>query len=166
MLTAVLADRYGRPLLTAVAAGLAHAAGNLFAATAGDAMAFLLNPNARSLLLAIALLLSGLGGFVRPKPPKRIEGWSLGPLLTPLMGVLVLSLGERTQFFTFALGVRGLPGFAAAGATLGAFSVAFVAAVLGEFGWQRLSFRWVRIVTNLGFVGAGSYIALGALRLL
>ncbi|HEX8301855.1 TMEM165/GDT1 family protein [Sphingomonas sp.] len=166
LLTAILADRYGRPLTVALAAGLAHGAGNALAALAGMSMAPILIPNAQSLLLAIALVLAGLGGIWRVKPPRRLEGWGLGALLTGFLGVFSLALGDRTQFFTLALATRGEPWFAAAGATLGAFGVAFVAAVLGELSWRGLPLGKLRVTLGLVFLAAGAWMALGALRLL
>lgn len=166
LLTAILADRYGRPLTVALAAGLAHAAGNGLAALAGMAMAPILTPNARALLLAVALLMGGVGALWRVKPPERLDSWRLGPLLTPLLGIFILALGSGTQFFTLALATRGEPWFAAAGATIGAFAVAFVAAVLGELGWKAVPFGKIRLGIGLLFLAAGAIIGLGALRLL
>jgi putative Ca2+/H+ antiporter (TMEM165/GDT1 family) len=166
MLTAILADRYGRPLTVALGAGLAHAGGNAIAALAGKAMAPILTPNAQSLLLAIALVMGGLGGLWRVKAPGRLEGWHLGSLLTPLLGIFVLALGDRTQFFTLALATRGEPWFAAAGAALGAFGVCFVAAVLGELSWRGIRLGTVRVIVALLFLAAGAWMGLVALRLI
>ena len=166
LLTAILADRFGRPLTVAVAAGLAHAAGNGLAAIAGVAMAPILTPNAQALLLAVALVTGGVSALWRVKPPARLEGWRFGALLTPLLGVFVVALGGGTQFFTLALATRGEPWFAAAGATIGTLAVAFVAAVLGEPGWKALPFAKIRIGIGLLFLVAGAIIGLGALRLL
>lgn len=165
MLTAILADRYARPLTVALAAGLAHALGNAVAALGGAMVAPLLTPNAQNLLLAIALLLNAAGTLWPVGKTDRLERWQLGSLATTLVGVFVLALGDRTQFFTFAIAARGQPLFAAGGAAAGAFAVAFAAAVLGELAWARLSFRIFRVVTGLVFLVAGAAIGLGALRL-
>ena len=166
LLSAILSDRYGRPLIVALAAGLAQAAGNALAALAGTAMAPILTPNAQSLLLAIALLMGGFGGLWRVRMPGRLESWHLGALFTPLLGIFILALGDRTQFFTLALATRGQPWLAAAGAALGAFGVCFVAAVLGELGWRNIAFGRLRVIVALVFLIAGTWIGLGALRLL
>ena len=166
LLTAILADRYGRPLTVALAAGLAHAGGNALAALAGLALAPILISNAQSLFLAMALLLAGFSGLWRVKLPSRLDNWHLGPLFTPLLGVFILALGGNTPFFTLALAVRGEPWVAAAGASLGAFGVCFVAAVLGELGWRNIPFGKVRLIVGLLFLAAGAWIGLGALRLL
>jgi Ca2+/H+ antiporter, TMEM165/GDT1 family len=166
MLTAILADRYGRPLTVAFAALVAHGVGNGIAAAAGMAMVPVMTPNARALLIAVALVFGGLGGFGRMKLPDPLERWRLGVVLTPMLGIFILGLGDRTQFFTLALAARSDPWFAAAGATIGAFGVAFVAAVLGEAGWRALPFRWLRIGGGVVLVTIGAWIGLGALRLI
>ena len=166
MLTAILADRYGRPLTVAFAAGLAHAAGNALAALLGIVMAPLLPPNAQALLLAIALFFGAVGAFWPVRVPDRLERWRLGSLLTSFAGVFILALGDRTEFFTFAIAARSAPWFAAAGATVGAFAVAFVAAVIGELSWARIPFRAFRYLTGTLFLIAAAVIGLGALRLI
>ena len=165
-LTAMLADRYGRPLTVAVAALVAHGLLNGAAAVAGAAVAPTMSPHAQSLLLAIALLFGGVGAFGPTRLPARFERWRVGPWLTAFAGIFVLALAERTQFFTFALAARGAPWFAAIGATLAAFAVAFVAATLGESGWKGAGFRWLRIGSGVLFLIAGTWIGLGALGLL
>ncbi len=166
LLTAMLADRYGRPLTVAIAAGLAHGLGNAAAALLGTTMSAMMTPNAQALLLAVALLFGALGAFWPVKPPDRLERWKLGSLLTSFLGVLILSFGGGTQFFTVAIAARSEPWFAAAGASAGAFAVAFVAAVLGELAWARIPFRSFRAVTGGIMLVASAVIALGALRLI
>jgi len=165
LLTAILADRFRRPFTVAIAAGLAHGLGSVLAAIAGRTVAPGLTPEAQSLLLAIALLAGAVTGLIRTKLPSRLERWRLGPLVTPLLGVFVLALGEQTQFFTFALAAGGAPWLAAAGTTLGALAVALVAAVLGEAEWRRLPLHWLRYASSAVFLVAGIVIGLGALRL-
>lgn len=166
ILTAILADRFGRPVTIAVAAGLAHALLSLFAALGAELMAPSMTPNARALFVAIALLFGGVSSLFPVKPPKRLEEWRLGSFPTAFLGVFSLALGAQTQFFTLAFAVRSDPWFAAAGATAGAFAVAFVAAVLGEAGWVKLKFRAFRAGIGILFLIAGVVIGLGALRLI
>ncbi|WP_240700156.1 TMEM165/GDT1 family protein [Sphingomonas gei] len=165
LLTAILADRFKRPISVALAAGLAHGIGSVLAALAGAAVGPSLTPEAQSLLLAVALVAGAVTGVIRAKLPSRLDRWRFGPLVTPLLGVFVVALGEQTQFFTFALAAGGTPWLAAAGATLGALVVAMVAATLGEAGWTRLPLRWLRFAASLLFLLAGIVIGLGALRL-
>ncbi|MEI9927893.1 MAG: TMEM165/GDT1 family protein [Sphingomonas sp.] len=140
--------------------------GNVAAAVLGASMAPMLTPNAQALLLAIALFFGAAGAFWPVKPPDRLERWRLGSLLTAFLGVFILALGDRTQFFTLAIAARSQPWMAAAGASLGAFAVAFVAAVLGELVWARIAFRGFRIIGGLIMLAAAAVVGLGALRLL
>jgi putative Ca2+/H+ antiporter (TMEM165/GDT1 family) len=164
-LSAILADRYGRPLTVAFAAGLAQAALNFGAGLGGMLMGPVMTPNARALLLAMALIFGALGTIGSNRIKDRLDGWKLGSFVTPLLGVLILSAGESTPFFTLALATSGQPWFAAAGASIGAFGVVFVAAVLGERIWASVRWRWLRILSGIAFMGAGIWIGLGALRL-
>lgn len=166
ILTAILADRYGRPLTVAVTAGLAHAALNALAALGAIAIAPTLTPNAQALFLAVALVVGGFSALLRVKTPDRLESWGIGSIATTFLGIFSLALGAQTQFFTLAFAVRGDPWFAAAGATAGAFAVAFVAAVLGELSWVRIPFKAFRILIGLLFLIAGAVIGAGALRLI
>lgn len=166
LLTAILADRYGRPVTVALAAGLAHLAGNGVAAAGGMAIAPMLTPEAQSLLLSLALLMAGFGGLWKIRATPRFENRRIGAALTTMFGVLIVALGDSTQFFTLALATRGEPWFAATGATIGAFAIAFVAATLGEEGWRKLPLARLRAGIGILFLIAGVYIGLGALRLL
>ncbi|MEP9358594.1 TMEM165/GDT1 family protein [Sphingomonas sp. KR3-1] len=164
-LSAILADRYGRPLTVAVAAGLGQAATNFAAGLGGILIAPMMTPNARALLLAMALIFGALGTIGSNRVKDRLDGWKLGSFVTAFLAVLVLSFGESTPFFTLALSTGGQPWFAAAGASIGAFAVMFVAAVLGERIWAAVPWRWLRILSGIAFMGAGIWIGLGALRL-
>jgi putative Ca2+/H+ antiporter (TMEM165/GDT1 family) len=166
ILTAILADRYGRPLTVAFAAGLAHAGLNVLAALGGQLIAPTLTPNAQALFLAVALVIGGFSALLPVKTPDRLESWGIGSIPTAFLGVFSLALGAQTQFFTLAFAVRSDPWFAAAGATAGAFAVAFVAAVRGELSWMRIRFRGFRILTGILFLVAGTVIGLGAMRLI
>lgn len=166
MLVAILADRYGRPLTVAVAAGLAMAAGNAIMAFGARFAAPMLNSNAQALLLAIALFFGGIGALWPVKRPDRLEKWHLGSLLTPLLAVFFLSLGGQTQFFTFAIAARSEPWFAAAGAAAGCFAVMFVAAVLGELSWSRLPVKGFRLLTGLLFLIGAAVVGVGAFGLI
>lgn len=165
MLGAILADRYGRPLTIAVAAGLAQAATNFAAGLGGTLIGPMMTPNARALLLAMALIFGALGTIGSNRIKDRLDGWKLGSFLTAFLGVLILSFGESTPFFTLALSTGGQPWFAAAGASIGAFGVGFVAAVLGERIWAATPWRWLRILSGIAFLVAGCWIGVNALRL-
>ncbi|MDG2533317.1 TMEM165/GDT1 family protein [Sphingomonas sp. HITSZ_GF] len=164
-LGAILADRYGRPLTVAVAAGLAHGVTNFAAGLGGMLIGPMMTPNARALLLALALIFGALGMIGSNRVKDRLDGWKLGAFFTAFLAILILSFGESTPFFTLALSTSGQPWFAAAGASIGAFGVAFVAAVLGERIWQGVPFRCLRVLAGIAFLIAGCWIGVNALRL-
>ncbi|MFZ5748909.1 MAG: TMEM165/GDT1 family protein [Pseudomonadota bacterium] len=165
-LTAILADRFGRPLAVALAAGIAHAAGNTVAALGGMWVAPMLTPRAWSVLLAVAFAFATFDMLRPVRAPDRLDGWRMGSVLTPLFGIGILAAGNTAQLFTFAIAARSLPWFAAAGATLGCFAVAFVAAVLGEQLWRRARFGAWRILVGVLFALAGAVTGLGAAGLI
>lgn len=166
-LVAILADRYGRPFPVAFAALLAQAAGNAIAATGGMLIAPILTPNARQLLLALALVFAAMGALWRLKAPDRLEGWRLGAFLTPLLGIFILALGDTTQFFTLAFSVRApSPWFALGGACAAILIVNLAAALMGELAWRQLPIRGFRIGFGLFTLLAGVIIGAAALRLI
>jgi putative Ca2+/H+ antiporter (TMEM165/GDT1 family) len=165
LLAAILSDRYRRPVTILLAALCAHAAGNIIAAAVGATLTATLTPEAKSLLLAVALLFGGVTGLWATRLPSRLDRWRLGAFATSLAGLFILALGERTQFMTFALSTAGHPWLAAAGATIGATIISAPAAMLGESRWSALSLRPVRIAIAALFLCAGIIIGVGALRL-
>lgn len=166
-LSAILADRYGKPFTIALAALLAHGAGNAIAAGGAQLIAPLLTPHAKQLLIALALIFAAAGAFWRIQPPDRLEGWRLGALLTAFLGIFILALGDTTQFFTFVFAVRGpSPWLAAAGATSAAAAVNLGAALIGEAGWRRLPLRGIRAAFGVLSLIGGAILAAGALRLI
>lgn len=166
-LVAILADRYGKPLTVAFAAVLAHAAGNAVAAAAGLLIAPMLPPNARQLLLALALIFAAMGALWRLKPPDRLEGWKLGAFTTTLLGVFILAAGDTTQFFTFAFAAQEpAPVLTAVGATLAVLAVNAAAALMGEKAWRKLPVRAYRIGFGLLCLATSLILAAGALRLI
>lgn len=165
LLAAILADRYRRPATILLAAFTAHAAGNGVAAAIGASLAATLTPEAKSLLLATALVFGALTGFWTPKLPSRLERWRIGAFATALIGLSAPAFGERTQFFTLALSTGGAPWLAAAGATTGATVVSAAALLMGESVWSALPLHWVRLATSALFLCTGLGIGLGALGL-
>ncbi len=165
-LVATLADRYRRPFTITVAAAIAHGLCCAIAATGGALVAPMLTPNARRLMLALALFFAAAGALWPLKAPDRLEGWKLGPLLTPFLGVLILSFGDTAAFFTLAIAVQGSPWLAAIGATTGAGAVALAAALAGEASWRRLPIGRFRAGFGLLCLVGGAWLAAQALRLI
>lgn len=166
-LAAILADRFGRPLVVAMAMVAAQAGGIAVAAIGGALVAPFLAPEARLLLVGLALAFAGLGSLLPMRVPDRLEGWRLGSVMTPLIGGFILAAGDATQFLAFTLSARGeAPLFAGIGAAMGAGLVNAAAAVMGELEWRALPLRWLRIGSGLLFLAAAALCAVGAFGLI
>ena len=166
-LAAILADRYGRPLTIAIAFAIAHAAVSLVAAAGALLVAPVMTPNARSLLMAIALLFAAAGAVWKAKPPQRLEGWRTGAFATALLGGAIVALSDRTAFLTFGIAVRSpTPVLAAAGAAAGSLVVSLAAVTCGEKTWLRLPLRKLGLAAGTLLFIVGVTTALSALRLL
>lgn len=165
LLAAILADRYGRlPVLLGAVAALAL--GHGVAAAGGALVAPMLTPNARQLLLALALIFAGVSAPFPGRSPDRLAGWRLGALATSFLGLVIMAFGDSAQFITAAAAARSpVPPLAAVGATLGSLAVVVPAAMLGEAGWQRLPLRRLRLAIAGLLLVTGTILALGALSL-
>lgn len=166
-LAAVLADRYGKPLLVIAMATLALAAAAAIAATFGALLAPRLTPEAKQLFLALALLLQGGGALFPAKPPERLDRWRLGAALTSLLGLFILAFGDGVQFIVLALAARTpMPWLAVAGATIGSLAVIAPAVLVGEAQWRALPLALARRIIAVLFVLAGLFLGLGAVALI
>lgn len=165
-LAAILADRYRRPATVILAATLALAVASALAVIAGIFLAPLLTPNARLLMLALALVLQGGGALLPAKSPDRLAGWRLGNFGTSAIGLFILFFGDGVQFVVVALAARStVPWLAAVGATLGALAVIAPAALLGETAWQRLPLKPARLAIAILFLLTGLIVAVQAMAL-
>jgi putative Ca2+/H+ antiporter (TMEM165/GDT1 family) len=164
LVTAMLVERTGRPLLVFAGLVLALAASNTIAAIAGIWIGHLINLRALTLLTALALLFAGGSGLIRRRPPKPATAKL--PLLTAFILCLATEMGDRTQFLTFALAGRfdSAP-FAAAGATAGALAACLPALVLGEELQKAAPLRIIRYIGAALFLITGFIVAVQALRL-
>lgn len=166
-LAAILADRHRRPGLVIALAALALATASGIAAAGGALVAPLLAPNARQLMLALALLLQGGGALFPAKAPDRLETWRIGPVATTILGLFILAFGDGIQFIVATLAARSpVPALAAVGATIGSLAVIVPATVMGETAWRKLPLAKARTITGIVFLIAGAVLALGALRLI
>lgn len=165
-LAAILADRYRAPGTVIVAALIALAAAGGIAAALGAVLAPKLTPEAKQLLLALAVALQGAGALWPGKSPERLDGWRLGAFLTATLGLFILLFGDGVQFVVIALAARTeVPALAAIGATLGGLVPIAAAAVLGERGWTALPLVMAKRAIGGLFLLAALWLALGALRL-
>lgn len=166
-LAAILADRYRAAGIVIAMAALAIAMAAALAAAAGVLLAARMTPEAKQLLLGLALVLQGGGALFPVKAPDRLERWRLGAAATSLIGLFILAFGDGVQFIVLALTARApLVWLAPLGATLGSLAVIAPAAVLGEAGWQALPLRPLRRGIGALFLIAGLWLGLGALRLI
>ena len=163
LLLAVLVGRTGRTGPVVVATVIAVAAGHLFAGYAGGALTGAISIQAASLLLGIALIVSGLGGLIGRRPPDP------GSLRLPLFAAalimaLAAQIADRAPFVTFALAARfDAPLLAAAGGIAGTLAACLPALALGDrLRTATRAFRWTGAAL---FLIAGLAVALAALRL-
>lgn len=165
-LAAILADRYRAAGTIILAAALAIGGASALAAGAGQLLAARLTPEAKLLMLALALGLQGGGALFAVKAPDRLEGWKMGALLTALLGLFILAFGDGVEFIVVALAARTpMPWLAAIGATIGSLAVVAPAVVLGEKAWQALPLRPIRSVAGAAFLIVAAVLALQALDL-
>ena len=166
-LSARLADQFATRRAVIVAVALAVAASNAIGAAGGALVAPLMTPNARALLLGLAMLSAGMTALWPAKPLPQPGGRSLGVFATAAMSLLAMSMGDRTQLLTAAITARSnLPAFAAIGATLGTLAVHIPAIVAGEQAGRRLPTRAVSVAIAALFILAGAIALLSALRLI
>jgi putative Ca2+/H+ antiporter (TMEM165/GDT1 family) len=166
-LAAILADRYHRPGLVIVAATLALAGASGIAALLGATLGPRFTPEAKLLMLALALLLQGGGGLWPVKPPDRLDGWRIGTFATALLGLFILVVGDGVQFIVATLAARSpLPWLAAVGAAAGTLVVVVPAVLLGERGWTGLPLPAARRVIAALFLLAGAVLAMQAFALI
>ena len=165
-LAAILAERLGR---AAAIFGLlvSLAANYTIGVMGGRLLAPMMTPEAKLLLLALALVLAGVGTGWRVKRPEALEGWRLPGGITATLGLFIMAFGDRMQFIVAALAARtDLPWAAAVGATIGAGLVGAAAAMMGERAWTALPLRAVRLAAALLLTFAGVVLGLSALRLI
>lgn len=161
------ARQSGRPGAVIAGAVLALVIINALGAAAGALMAPILTPNARSLLLAFALLSAGFSAFFPIKRVKEANPSRLGAGAAAFVVLLAAGMGDRTQFLTAAIAARGdQPVFAAIGAVLGATAVQAAAVLAGDALREGPPARMARIAIGALLAAAGVAALLSAFRLI
>ena len=164
-LAARLGDRFERRPTAIAGLVIALVIVNALAAAGAMLIAPLLVPEAKKLLLALALVSAGGAALFHPKAPA--DTFRGGAFVATLAALLALGIGDRSQFITFALAARTpIPALAAIGATLGSIAILIPAMLIGERAYTRLPQRAIRLPIAAIMLIAGLVIGLGALRLL
>ena len=163
-LAMLLGARYRRPgpVLIGIAAAALLLSG--VAAYGGHLAAGMINNRAATLLLGLALISGGSGGFFAVKPAEPVDGWRLGALVSSFGAFLILAALDKTMFAIFALAAvaPGWPSIAVAAAA--GTALANIPAVLLRERWALP--RWVRPAIGVAFVAVGIFLAIGALGLI
>jgi len=162
----VLAARFARP--GAILAGLAVAAlaNGIVAAIGGVLIHDLVNTRALSLLVALSLVMAGVGSLIRRRPPDIAARWRTGAFLTAAASLTLLEIGDKTQFVTFALAARfDTVILAVAGATAGILIANAPAAVLGEALGRTVPVKPLRYAIAALLLITGFIVAVQALAL-
>lgn len=167
---AMLADRGRRPGAVLLGLAVAYAAASAIATAGALLIAPRLTPEARLLMLALALGAGGLGALWPTRAPDRMERWRAASApsaaTAALIGGLALAIGDRIAFLAFGFAARGpSPVLAALGAMLGALALAGVAVTLGEDGWRRLPLRAIGTGGGVLLILAAILVGVRALRL-
>ncbi len=165
LIVALLAARSGRPVLVLAGLLVAALASHLVAAWAGALIGATLPPRAASLMIALALLLGGLGAFL-PRAAPSLGSMKLPLLLVTAILCLATETGSRGQFLSFALAARfDSVWLAMAGASAGLFAASVPAALLGDRLAKAVPMRAIRYVIGGLFLVIGFIVAMQALRL-
>lgn len=156
-----LVERTGRIGPVLVGVSLAEAVLAAVAVGIGVELAPQITPEIRTLILAIALALVGIGLTTRLPRPGSPFGWPrLGAFGTALLGGGAILLGESGLMLVAAAAARSpLPWAAWPGAMLGLLGALLPPLLLGEREWRRIPWRAIRIVIGTGMILAAIVIA-------
>lgn len=165
-LAAALADRYGRLAVPLAGLFAVHAAVLALAAAGGALVSPLLNPNARMLLVALALGFAGIAGLSRIGAARATAESREKTGSIPL-AMAQAALADSTVFIAFALAVRGPSAtLAGAGVLAGTMALAVIAATMGISGWRAMPMRLIDGVAGALLLGSGVIMAAGAFRMI
>jgi Ca2+/H+ antiporter, TMEM165/GDT1 family len=161
-----LGDRFAGAAAALIGLALALIAANLIAAAGAALVAPRLTPEAKTLMLGVALLASGAGGLGRLKP-LGADMARLGSFGAGLVPGIILMTADRAPFLVFAIGARSpLPWAAAVGGIVGGLAVALPAFYMGETALRPVPLRAIRLTGAAIFLIIGAVLALSALGLI
>ena len=145
MLSLALAERFQRDSAVLVGIALGAMANATLSAAGGWFISTMIASNARTLFLAVTLVLGGAGLLIAAKRPDTLKGWRTGPLLTACAGIFILGFGDGAQFIVLGLAARtGDPVMAAIGGSIGIFVACAPAVILRKPLLARSGILWVR----------------------
>jgi putative Ca2+/H+ antiporter (TMEM165/GDT1 family) len=167
LLVVALAIRFREPLPILAGVAVGALANALLAAFGGTIIHDLITVRAISLLVAVALVYSGIAGLAASKPPAIGQNWKTGPVVTAAGAFFLVEFGDKTQFLTAAIAAQyDSLVFAALGATLGVLAASAPAALLGGRLPSVLPMKALRIGIAGLFLLLGFIVAVNALRLI
>lgn len=106
LLCAALGQRFARPVPLMLGAALASGLSAAIGALGGVVVGTWISLDALRLFYALSLLFAGLGMLAPRRPVDTLPGWRTGPLLTGLLGLLILQFGDKGQFIVAATAAR------------------------------------------------------------
>jgi putative Ca2+/H+ antiporter (TMEM165/GDT1 family) len=169
LLVIALAARYRRPGAVLLGVAVAALANTMIAAFGGTLVNGIVTLRAISLLVAVALIYTGVASLI----PQKTESdeqlgstWKSNAFLTSAICFFLLEFGDKTQFITFGIAAQfDSLWLAAAGATAGVLAANAPAALIGDAARDRLRSRAVRLPIAFLFLLVGFVIAVNALRI-
>ena len=106
LLCAALGQRFARPLPLTIGVAVASGVMAAIGALGGVVVGTWIGLDALRLFYALSLLFAGLGMLAPRRPVDTLPGWRTGPLLTGLLGLLILQFGDKGQFIIAATAAR------------------------------------------------------------
>lgn len=157
-----LSARYGFvPVF--VGAALAFLILDALAVTVGVVIAEYVPETVIRYLAAAVFIIFGLLSF-RPEKEEKREKTTKSPLLTSLLVVALMELGDKTQLSLVALTSKYRAPLAVfLGGTAALWITSLIGALVGEGLGRLIPFKWVRIASGIIFIIFGVLIAVGIL---
>lgn len=167
MLSLALAERFARDGALIAGISLAAITNAALSAAGGWFISLLIAQDARSLFLALALMLGGAGLLMPIRRPDLLEKWRIGPFLTASLGVFILGFGDSAQFIIMGLSNHTAdPIFAAVGGAIGTMIACISVVILRQPILSHRTARWLRRIGGGILLSIGAIMALSAIRLL
>lgn len=166
-LSLALALRFARNRSVLAGLGFAALANASLSAGAGWYISRLITTDARSLLLAFAIIAAGAGLLLTARKPDLLEHWRTGAFATTLLGLFILGFGDAAQFIIVGIAARMAdPVPAAIGGTLGIFIACAPVIILRNPILKPAVVTGSRRTIGAIFIIVGSVLGLSAVELI